>query len=89
MCPRYTLRKTAEDRFRLDSHDGADARPIALVLQVIDRSGAPAGWRLKPLVVMRGSPSRIWPSPADALASTKLMKASEAKAVVARAELAL
>ncbi|MEO9191636.1 MAG: hypothetical protein ABI224_16770 [Acetobacteraceae bacterium] len=41
------------------------------------------GWRLKPLVVMQGAKNRLWPHPADALVSTRLLKPAEARAAIA------
>jgi hypothetical protein len=82
----YTLTRTNIDSLRLDRHDGPDRRPIALIKLARDRSDKPLGWRLKPLVMMRGSKSRIWPSPEDALASTALLTMQEAKAAIAHAD---
>jgi hypothetical protein len=82
----YTLTRTNTDSLRLDRHDGPDRRPIALIRLARDRADKPLGWRLKPLVVMRGSRSRLWQSPEDALASTALLTLQEAKAAIARAD---
>jgi hypothetical protein len=85
MSVTYSLIRTDADSLRLDRHDGADRRPIAVIELKRDAAGEPLGWRLKPLVMMRGSKSRLWPSPEDAIASTALLSLREAKVAVAQA----
>ena len=67
------------------ARDRRAAGAAAFVIRVRDRLGNPLGWRLKPLVVMQGAKSRIWPSAADAIAATKLMTLKEASSAVAAA----
>ena len=86
MSMTYTLTRPDTENLRRDRHDGPDHRPIAVIKLARDRAGEPLGWRLKPLVMMRGSKSRLWPSPEDAIASTALLTLQEAKAAVARAD---
>lgn len=59
---------------------------VAFVLRFRDRLGNPLGWRLRPRVVMQGSKSRICPTPAEALASTKLFSLKEARDAVLQAD---
>ena len=75
-----------DDSYRLDRLTPPGAGAAAFVIRVRDRLGNPLGWRLRPLVVMQGATRRIWPRPAEAFASTKLMSIKEAQAAVARAD---
>ena len=81
----YAVVRAHDDSYRLDRTGPPAAGAAAFVIRVRDRLGNPLGWRLKPLVVMQGAKSRIWPSAADAIAATKLMTLKEASSAVARA----
>lgn len=72
----YRLNRTAEPFPGLC----ADIKPVR------DRSGAITGWKLKPLVSMQGSAGRVWTSPAEAIAATKLMTPGQARAAIAHAD---
>ena len=78
----YAVVRVHADSYRLDRTTPPAEGPAAFVIRIRDRPGNPLGWRLKPLVVMQGSKSRIWPSAADAIASTKLLRPGEAKAAI-------
>jgi hypothetical protein len=61
--------------------------PIASILQIFNRRQQAAGWRFKPRVTLQGSRSKIWQTPAEARAATKLMALREAKASIAEASI--
>lgn len=75
----YVIVRTHDDSYRLDRTTPPGAGATAFVIRVRDRLGNPLGWRLKPSVVMQGSKGRIWPTAAEALASTKLVSLRVAK----------
>jgi len=81
----YAVVRVHDDSYRLDRVTPPGAGAAAFVIRVRDRLGNPLGWRLKPLAVMQGAKSRIWPQPADAIASTKLMSPKQARDAVQRA----
>ena len=81
----YAVVRVTPDRFRIDRTTPPYPGTAAFVDRVRDRRGEPLGWRLKPLVVMQGAKSRIWPSPAGAIASTKLLTPKQAEIAVAAA----
>jgi hypothetical protein len=82
-CRSYTVARAAERSFRMDRLREPSPVPVAYVRPVSDRRGGPIGWRLKPLFTMQGSASKIWPTAAEAIASTKLMTLGQAKAAIA------
>jgi hypothetical protein len=75
----YAIVCLHDGRYRLDRATPPALGPVAYAKPVIDRLGAQTGWKLHPVVVVQGSPSRIWGSAAEALASTKLLTAVEAR----------
>ncbi len=75
----YAVVRLHDGRFRLDRTLPPAPGPIAYAKPVIDRLGAQVGWKLHPIVVVQGSRSKIWDSAAEALASTKLLTAVEAR----------
>jgi hypothetical protein len=79
----YAVARVHDDRYRIERTTPPGT--AAFIDRVRDRTGGPLGWRLKPLVVMQGAKSRLWPSVADAIASTKLMTLREARTGVAAA----
>lgn len=81
----YTLTKQADGAFRLNRTTEPFAGPVAFIKPIVARTGEPGGWRLKPLVTMPGAKSRIWPTAAEAIASTKLMTLAAAKRAVEHA----
>jgi hypothetical protein len=81
----YAVARVHDDRYRFERTTPPGTGTAAFIDRVRDRTGGPLGWRLKPLAVMQGAKSRIWPSVADAIASTKLMTLKEAKTAVAAA----
>jgi hypothetical protein len=76
----YAVARVDDDTHRLDRATAPATGPIAYIKRVLDRRQTPLGWRLRPLVVMEGSRSKIWPLAAEALTSTKLLTAAEASA---------
>jgi len=85
----YAAVRVHADSYRLDRLTPPGTGAVAFVLQFRDRLGNPLGWRLRPLVVMQGAKSRIWPSAAAVFASTKLMTLKEAESAVVRADAAM
>jgi hypothetical protein len=82
----YAVARVHDDRYRIERTTPPGTGTAAFIDRVRDRTGGPLGWRLKPLVVMQGAKSRLWPSVADAIASTKLMTLREARIAVAAAD---
>ncbi len=82
----YAVVRGHDGGYQLQCTSEHPARKIATVNQVKDRTGGLLGWRLKPLVVMQGARSRIWPTPAEAIVSTKLMTPGQAKAAIRQAD---
>jgi hypothetical protein len=75
----YVIVRVDDDRYRLDRTTPPGAGPAAFAERVRDRQRAPLGWRLRPLVTMQGSKSRIWPTAAEVFASTKLVTPGQAR----------
>ncbi len=73
----YAVIRIDDETYRLD-RVVEPRRILAFIKRVSDRANNPVGWRLKPSVVMQGSKSRIWPNPAEAIASTQLLSKKEA-----------
>jgi len=86
-CP-YAVVRLHDGTYSLEHMDGPASSRCALVKPVTDRTGKVLGWKLKPLVCMLGSKSRLWTSPAEAITATKLMKPGQAKAALAQADAA-
>ena len=84
--PAYMVVRVHADSYRLDRLTPPGLGAAAFVYRFRDRLGNPLGWRLRPLVVMQGARSRIHPTAAEALASTKLLTPKQAKDAVAQAE---
>jgi hypothetical protein len=82
----YAVVRVHDDKYRLDRVTPPGEGQVAVVERVSDRRGNALGWRLKPLTVMQGSRSRIWPTPAEAFASTRLFGTQEARDAVRRAD---
>jgi hypothetical protein len=82
----YAVAQERDGAFRLDRITEPFSGTAALIKPVTDRLGHRIGWRLKPLVTMQGSLSKVWASPAEAIASTKLMTLGQAKIAVAKAD---
>jgi hypothetical protein len=75
----YAVARVHDDSYRLDRITEPVPGPVAFVKRFRDRRGVPLGWRLRPVVVVQGSRSRLWESAAEALASTKLLTLAEAR----------
>ncbi len=75
----YAVVRLHDGRFRLDRTAPPAPGPVAYAKPVTDRRGAQIGWKLHPVVVVQGSRSKIWRSAAEALASTRLLTATEAR----------
>lgn len=84
--PTYAVVRVDDERYRLDRLTPPGIGAAAFVVRFRDRLGNPLGWRLRPLVVMQGAKRRIHPTAAEALASTKLLTARQAKDAVAQAD---
>ena len=69
-------------RFRLNRTAATAPSAVAYAKPVTDRKGTLIGWKLHPIVVLQGSASRIWLTPADALASTRLLTAPAARRLI-------
>ncbi len=82
----YAVVRVHADSYRLDRLTPPGTGAVAFVLRFRDRLGHPLGWRLRPLVVMQGAKSRIHPTAAEAVASTKLVTLQAAKDAVAQAD---
>ena len=85
-APAYAVVRVHADSFRIDRLTPPGTGAVAFVALFRDRFGNPLGWRLRPLVVMQGAKSRIHPTAAAALASTKLLTLKAAKDAVAQAD---
>ena len=85
MTETYSLVRTDADHLRLTRRTGETTTDIAILTIKRDELGREFGWQLKPLVTLHGSPRRVWKSAVEAVASTKIMKAAEAKTLVLRA----
>ena len=85
-APAYAVVRVHADSYRLDRLTPPGTGAVAFVLRFRDRLGNPLGWRLRPLVVMQGAKSRIHPTAAEAVASTKLLTLKAAKDAVVRAD---
>lgn len=83
----YSVTHERDGNYRLHATEPTP-RVIAKITAVIDRSAQIIGWKLKPLVVMQGAVSHLWPSPADAIAATKLLSAAKARTAVKTADTA-
>jgi hypothetical protein len=87
--PSYAIVPMPDGRFRLDRTTATSPSAVAYAKPVTDRQGTLIGWKLQPIVVLRGSASTIWPHPADALASTRLITAAAARRLTTDAMAAL
>ena len=85
-APAYAVVRVHADSFRIDRLTPPGTGAVAFVALFRDRFGNPLGWRLRPLVVMQGARSRIHPTAAAAIASTKLLTPKQAKDAVAQAD---
>ena len=85
-APTYAVVRVHADSFRIDRVTPPGTGAVAFVALFRDRFGNPLGWRLRPLVVMQGPRSRIHPTAAAAIASTKLLTLKAAKDAVAQAD---
>ena len=80
--PSYAIVRMPDGRYRLDRTTATSPTALAYAKPVTDRKGTLIGWKLHPIVVLQGSASRIWPTPADALASTRLLTAAAARRLI-------
>ena len=85
-APAYAVVRVHADSYRIDRLTPPGTGAVAFALRFRDRLGNPLGWRLRPLVVMQGAKSRIHPTAAEAVASTKLLTLKAAKAAVVQAD---
>ena len=80
--PSYAIVRMPDGRYRLDRTTATSPTTVGYAKPVADRQGSPIGWKLQAIVVLRGSASRVWPTPADALASTRLLTAAAARRLI-------
>ena len=83
--PAYVVVRVHAHSYRIDRLTPPGAGAVAFVALFRDRFGNPLGWRLSPLVVMQGARSRIHPTVAQAVASTRLFTLRAAMDAVAQA----
>ena len=81
----YSLTKQADGAFSLNRTTEPFPGTVALIKPVMGRTSEPIGWRLKPSVTMQWAKSRVWPTAAEAIASTKLMTLAAANRAVEHA----
>ena len=84
----YAVVRLHDGSYRLDRVKEPAPGPAAKIVPIRDKAGAPLGWRLRPLLAMRGSKSKVWSTPAEVIASTKLMTPGQARAAVTAADTA-
>ena len=84
----YAIVRVANGAYRLSRVTGPCPGRVADIIPTYDRKQLLTGWRLRPWIMMQGSPSKVWPKASDAIASTKLLKPGEAKAAIATADAA-
>jgi hypothetical protein len=84
----YAVVRLRDGAYRLDRVTDPHPGPVANIKPTLDRSGATTGWRLHPLLVMAGSTSKVCQTPAEAVASTKLMTLGQARAAIGAADAA-
>lgn len=82
----YTVTRERNGSYHLHA-SAPEPRVVARVTPVLDRSSQVIGWRLKPIVVMQGAVSRLWPDAAAAIAATKLLTPGKARAAVRAMEI--
>ena len=82
----YAVVRLHDGAYRLDRVTEPSPGPVANITLIRDRAGTPTGWRLRPLLVMQGSRSKIWTTPAEVVASTKLMTPGQARMAVKAAD---
>ncbi len=80
-----TIAKHADGVFRLNRVTEPFPGTVALIKPVVARTGQPSGWRLKPLFTTQGARGKVWPTAAEAIASTKLLTLAAAKRAVEQA----
>lgn len=81
----FVIVQLPDGRLRLDRMFSGNSGQVAYAKPVFDRDGSSIGWKLQPIVVVQGSRSKMWPHPADALASTKLFSAAVARRLIGEA----
>ena len=79
----YVIVRLHDGRYRLDRIAPPTPGQVAYAKPVTDRQGSTIGWKLHPIVMVQGSRSKVWPTAAEALASTKLLTAAEARRLLA------
>ena len=75
----YAVARVHDGRYRLDRTAPPVPGPVAYAKPAMDRQGSQIGWKLHPVVMVQRSRSKIWPSAADALASTRLLTTADAR----------
>ena len=74
----YAGVRLRDGAYRLDRVTDPHPGPVANIRPTLSRSGATTGCKLHPLLVMQGCKSKVWQTPADVVASTKLMTPRQA-----------
>ena len=83
----YSVIRQSDGTYRLDRKSDPYPGKVAFIVPVTSKPGRKAGWRLKPIVMVQGSRSKVWETVAAVIASTKLVTPGQAKKLVAEADL--
>ena len=84
----YAVVRLRDGAYRLDRVTDPHPGPVAPIKATVDRSGSTTGWKLHPLLMVQGSKSKVWQTPAEVVASTKLMTPGQARAAIGAADAA-
>ena len=84
----YVVVRRRDGAYRIDRATNPHPGPVATIKPSRDGSGAAIGWKLHPFLMMHGSKSKTWQTPAEAVASTKLMTPGQARAAIGAADAA-
>lgn len=83
----YQLRRAGDGYELAEPVPGHREHRIALITPKIDRPGLPpSGWRFRPVTMMNGPVSKIWPTVADALVGFRITTPAKARKAVAAAD---
>lgn len=83
----YQLRRTGDGYELIEPAGDQKSRRIATIVPKTGRPGAsPVGWRFRPVTMMNGPVSKVWPTVADALVGFQLATPAKARKAVAAAD---
>ena len=83
----YAVVRLRDGAYRFDRVTDPHSGPVANINRPWTVL-ATTGWKLLPLLVTQGSKSKVWQTPAEVVASTKLMTPGQARAAVTAADAA-